>query len=112
LSRGGRLTPQQYAQPRYRVEHTGAPPDEVHPALRVPGRPRIQPGSARHNPGLRRDDWYAVVDRNPAALLALEAQPAASGYFWLFVQDGRGLHVKAAHFDVELDADGEKGRGS
>jgi hypothetical protein len=82
-------------------------------ALRVLGRARIQPGGARHYPGLRRDDWYAVVDRNPAALLALEAQPAASGYHWLFVQDGRGLHVKAEHFEVELDgADRANGRGS
>jgi hypothetical protein len=71
--------------------------------LAVLGRARLRAGAERVYPGLRREDWYAVVDRDPAARLALEARPAATGYLWLFVQDGKGRHVKAEHFEVELD---------
>jgi hypothetical protein len=100
----GSRKPQRYDGPeRRRVDRS--PPQ----ALNVLGRARLRPGSARLYPELRHDDWYAVADRNPAALLALEAQPAARGYLWLFVQDGKGRHVRAEHFEVEL---GEAGSAS
>jgi hypothetical protein len=73
--------------------------------LRVLGRARIRPGSARLYPELRRGDWYSVVDRNPGAAIMHEVTPPLAGHLWLFVQDGKGRHVKAEHFEVELDDD-------
>jgi hypothetical protein len=70
--------------------------------LRVLGRAPIQPGHDRLYPALRPAHWYTVVDRDPAAQLALQGTPHLAGYVWIFVKDGEGRHVLAEHFEVEL----------
>ena len=69
------------------------------------GRARIRPDRARLYPELRRSDWYSVVDRDPGAAIMQEVTAPLAGYLWLFVQDGKGRHVSAQHFEVELDDD-------
>ena len=77
--------------------------------LRVLGRARVRSDCGGAYPSFRREAWYPVVDRSPGALLALDVVPAVRGYMWVDL-DGKGRHVKAGHFEVELldDAGGAR----
>ena len=52
-------------------------------------------------PPIPRGEWFLVVDRDPAELLALAVKPALPWYVWLLLGPRVGRHVLVKDLEVE-----------
>ena len=88
---------QRYAGPdRRRVDRS--PPAPLH----VLGRARVaQDFPQTRMPPIPRGEWFLVVDRDPAELLALAVKPALPWYVWLLLGPRVGRHVLVKDLEVE-----------